>query len=314
MLTAEQIIEKYHLQKRPERGYLKETYGDSLMFDFGKKYEGGIRHLSTSIYFLLKGEELSALQVIKNSTEIWYYHAGSPIQITVIDPVTKIIEKVMVGNPADGYEAQYIIPGNKWFGAECCDKDGYSFLGCTVTPRFDFRDFSLINEDQLLKLLPNVSQDVLNLIYVTVDITLSDSIDASVDKIWSIISDFNALPTWHPATADSFIELGKSNGELGCVRNLNLKNNGGSVREELLMLDNENFLVKYKILSSPMLLSNYQAILKLEPLDADHTKITWECSFNCHLKHKPFLQNTISMDVFQAGFEALKAKFNQSTG
>jgi len=312
VLIPEHLIEKFQLQKHPEGGYFKELYRDSTMIDFGEKYNGKMRHLLTSIYFLLKEEEQSALHVIKNSTEIWYYHAGCPVQITIIDPTTGLIEKAIIGNPIDGYNAQYIVPGDKWFGAECLDKKGYSLVGCTVTPGFDFRDFSLVTEDQLLKILPNPPIEILNLLHVNVDINLSDIVNAPADKIWSIISDFNALPKWHPAITDSFIEPGKANGELGCIRNFNLKNNGGNIREELIILDDKKFLVKYKILNSPMLLSNYEAILKLEHLDSEKTKIIWECNFGCHLKYKKYLQNTISSNVFRAGFEALKKQFQLS--
>jgi uncharacterized protein len=308
MLTAEQLIEKYQMQKHPEGGHFKEMYRDRMMLDFGEHYEGRMRPLSTSIYYLLKEEEQAALHAIKNSTEILHYHAGSPIQITIIDPMTGTIEKAIVGNPADGYDAQYTVLGNKWFGIECLDKKAYSFFGCTVMPGFDFRDFSLISKDQLLTLLPNATHDILNLIHVHVDITQNDIIHASAEKIWSLISDFNDLPKWHPAIADSFIEPGKSNGEPGCVRHFTLKNNGGTIREELMILDNDNFLVQYKILNAPMLLSHYQASLKLVRLDANQTKIIWECHFDCHLKHKPTLQKMISMDVFQTGFDALKEK------
>jgi predicted cupin superfamily sugar epimerase len=306
MLAVDQIIEKYQLQKHPEGGYFKEVYRDNISLNFGKKYDGEVRSLFTSIYFLLKEEEQSALHVIKNSSEIWYYHCGSPLQITVIDPITGIIEKTIIGNPVHGYQPQCIIPGDKWFGAECLDKKGYSFVSCMVAPGFDFRDFSLVTEDQLLNLIPHPPRDVLNLLQIHTDITVSDIIHGPIDKLWSIISDFNSLPAWHPAIEDSFIEYPKSNGDIGCVRNFNLINYGGNIREELMVLDNENYLMKYKILNSQMLLSNYIAILKLERVDEEKTKITWECHFDCHLKYKHILQTMIRDDVFKLGIEALK--------
>jgi predicted cupin superfamily sugar epimerase len=305
MLTSDQLIEKLDLKKHPEGGYFKEIYRDDITLDFGEKYDGRMRNILTSIYFLLKGEDQSALHVIKNSTEIWNFHAGSPLQITIIDPITGMIEKRIIGNPAEGYNAQCVVPGNTWFGAECINKNEYSLVGYMVTPGFDYRDSSLIKEDQLLELLPNPPVDVLNLISVNADIRETEIIDASADEIWSIISDFNALPKWHPAILDSFIEEGKSNGNIGCVRNFNLKNNGGNIREELMILDSEEFLVKYKILDCPMPLSNYEAILKLEQLDSK-TKITWECHFDCHQKNKIHLKEAIRSNIFQGGFEALR--------
>ena len=40
-----------------------------------------------------------------------------------------------------------------------------------------------------------------------VQVYASSVIDASADSVWSRIRDFNGLPQWHPAIADSRIEL-----------------------------------------------------------------------------------------------------------
>lgn len=302
MRSATQLIEKYHLEKHPEGGYFRQTYCDSTVIKVGEK----TRNLATSIYFLLRGEEQSALHCIKNAAETWYYHAGSPIVITIINPVTKKVEQTTIGSPADGFEPQFTVPANQWFGAECLDKNKYSFCGCVVTPGFDYDDFSLMTKDQLLELLPDASQAILNLINVSTHIVKSTIINAPPEKVWSIISDFNALPKWHPAIADSYIEQGKLNGELGCVRNFNLKMNGGNIREELIALDHKKWLVKYKILDAPLFLSNYAATLKLESQSMTQTNVIWECHFDCHEKYKDSLHKTIGSDVFQAGFDALK--------
>ncbi|HEX2549826.1 MAG TPA: cupin domain-containing protein [Gammaproteobacteria bacterium] len=306
MLTSQQLIEKYQLKKHPEGGHFKEIYRDNTAIDFHEKYEGGTRNLLTSIYFLLKEEEQSALHVIKNSHEIWYHHAGSPLQITMVDPETGLIEKAIVGNPAEGYQPHYLVPGNQWFGAECIDKTSYSFVSCAVVPGFDYRDFSFITEEQFLKILPHPPSEVLNLINVKVDIHVDDVIHAPIEKVWAIISDFNGLPSWHPAILNSIIEPGKENNEVGCIRNFNLKNNGGNIREELVMFTPQDFLVKYKILESPMHLSNYTATLQLEHLGSNEVKIIWKCHFDCHLKYQSSLKEIIGNHVFQAGFDALK--------
>ena len=35
------------------------------------------------------------------------------------------------------------------------DKTGFSLVGCTVSPGFDFRDFELAEKDELIKIIPS---------------------------------------------------------------------------------------------------------------------------------------------------------------
>jgi len=51
----------------------------------------------------------------------------------------------------------------------------------------------------------------------------SSAINAPIDEVWAKIRDFNALPDWHPAIADSHIENGEPSDKVGCIRNFNLK-------------------------------------------------------------------------------------------
>jgi polyketide cyclase/dehydrase/lipid transport protein len=63
----------------------------------------------------------------------------------------------------------------------------------------------------------------------------SSVINAPMEEVWAKIRDFNALPGWHPAVADSHIENGGPSDRVGCIRNFNLKD-GGNIREQLLTL------------------------------------------------------------------------------
>ena len=60
-------------------------------------------------------------------------------------------------------------------------------------------------------------------------------IPASADEVWGLVRDFNGLPGWHPAIAESSLDSGSS-AEVGSVRGLVL-GDGGVVVERLLTLD-----------------------------------------------------------------------------
>jgi hypothetical protein len=135
---------------------------------------------------------------------------------------------------------------------------------------------------------------------------VSSVIDASADRVWSIVRDFNGLPRWMPVVADSRIEGGQPADKVGCIRNFNMKA-GGNIREQLLSLSDYEYTCSYAILESPMGVSNYTATLKLMPItDGDRTFAEWTAEFDCDPAREQELVDQIGMGVFQAGFDQLK--------
>ncbi len=67
-------------------------------------------------------------------------------------------------------------------------------------------------------------------------IYVSSVLDASADTVWARIRDFNALPVWHPAIADSRIENNEPSDKVGCIRHFHTRD-GGTIRERLLALE-----------------------------------------------------------------------------
>lgn len=135
---------------------------------------------------------------------------------------------------------------------------------------------------------------------------VSSVIDATADRVWSIVRDFNGLPRWMPVVADSRIEGGQPSDKVGCIRNFNLRD-GGNIREQLLSLSDYEYTCSYAILESPMGVANYTATLKLVPItDGDRTFAEWTAEFDCDPAREHELVTQIGQGVFQAGFDALK--------
>src|SRR5262245_4104829 len=135
----------------------------------------------------------------------------------------------------------------------------------------------------------------------------SSVIDAPAAQVWAIIRDFNALPAWHPAVADSRIELHQPSDKVGCIRNFTLKD-GGRIREQLLALSDYDYTVTYSILESPMGVENYIATLKLTPItDGNRTFAEWTAEFDCAADRARALVQQIGQGVFQGGLDSLKA-------
>jgi len=49
---------------------------------------------------------------------------------------------------------QYIVPANHWFASEPAPDADFSFMGCTVSPGFEFSDFELAASEQLIREFP----------------------------------------------------------------------------------------------------------------------------------------------------------------
>jgi len=138
---------------------------------------------------------------------------------------------------------------------------------------------------------------------------VSSVINATAEKVWERVRDFNGLPRWHPRISDSRIEDALPSDKVGCIRNFNLQN-GDNIREQLLGLSDYDMFCMYGILESPMPLSDYVATLRLTPItDGERCFAEWSAEFSCDPSNEEQLVNGIGTDVFQGGFDALKRHF-----
>jgi hypothetical protein len=134
----------------------------------------------------------------------------------------------------------------------------------------------------------------------------SSVIDAPVQRVWQVIRDFNALPQWVPAIADSLIEGGGPADRVGCVRSFHTRD-GGHLREQLLALSDHLYSFSYAILESPLGVENYTAGVKLTAItDGNRTFAEWWAEFDCAKEREAELTQLVGQGVFQAGFDHLK--------
>ncbi|GAN77501.1 polyketide cyclase/dehydrase [Acidisphaera rubrifaciens HS-AP3] len=138
---------------------------------------------------------------------------------------------------------------------------------------------------------------------------VSTVLNAPAARVWARVRDFNGLPGWHPAIAESRIEGGDPSDRIGCVRDFRLRN-GDRLREKLLGLSDYDLFCTYSILDSPMPVSNYVATLRLTPVtDGDRTFIEWTAEFDVAPEREAEMIAQIGGGVFQGGFDALKRQF-----
>jgi len=162
--TAKYWIKKLQLQKHPEGGWYKEVYRSTEMIQVSALPAGfsDERSISTSIYYLLEGDDFSAFHRIK-SDELWHFYAGtSAIEIISIEK-GKIIKQLLGDDPQENQWFQVVVPKNTWFAASLFNKKGFALVGCTVSPGFHYDDFEMANQ-KLLGQFPELEKEIIGLI------------------------------------------------------------------------------------------------------------------------------------------------------
>ncbi len=153
--TASYWIKQLKLTEHIEGGAFAEVYRSGLILPqsiLSDDFKGN-RVASTSIYFLLQYGQFSAFHRIA-SDEVWHFYQGSPLKVYEINSDGELIIHVLGDNPEEGETFQCVIQAGSWFGSRTEEEGGFSLVGCTVAPGFDFEDFELAKCESLLGEFP----------------------------------------------------------------------------------------------------------------------------------------------------------------
>uniref|UniRef100_B0T5F6 DUF985 domain-containing protein n=1 Tax=Caulobacter sp. (strain K31) TaxID=366602 RepID=B0T5F6_CAUSK len=135
-LGGKEIIRLLDLQPHPEGGWYRRTFEDEAQVDG--------RPASTAIYYLLQAEEMSAWHRI-DAVEIWHFHAGAPLSLTLSPPDGRGATAHTLGSDLRaGCRPQVVVPTGWWQTA--VSLGAWSLVGCTVAPGFRFEGFELAPE------------------------------------------------------------------------------------------------------------------------------------------------------------------------
>lgn len=161
MNDAQYFIKHLNMEEHPEGGY----YVSSFRSDIAVDTASGERPLYTSIYFLLRSQDISHLHRLK-SDELWYYHGGSALTVHMIFPDGTYDAKKLGLRVDQGETPQVLVPKNTIFGSSVDEENTFSLVGCMVAPGFDFADFELFSQDELLRQYPEHKEVILKMAYI----------------------------------------------------------------------------------------------------------------------------------------------------
>jgi predicted cupin superfamily sugar epimerase len=148
-------IQRLTLQPHPEGGYYKETFRSEQQIN--RTGETAIKQACTSIHYLLEEDDFSGFHRLV-SDELWYFHAGSPLYIHMID-ISGNYHRYEL-SALDTGDLSVIIPGGAWFASEIPSKEGFSLVSCAVAPGFDFSEFEMAVKEDMAAAYPQFSEVV----------------------------------------------------------------------------------------------------------------------------------------------------------
>lgn len=146
----DQLIQRFSLQPHPEGGYYRETHRDAVRVSREGAGNPATHAASTAIYYLLCDSAYSAWHRIR-SDEVWHFYAGCPLNVHVLEQDGSLTTHRLGDALADDDAVfQAVVGAGCWFAAERSDPDGFSLVGCTVAPGFEFSEFELADAGSLL--------------------------------------------------------------------------------------------------------------------------------------------------------------------
>src|SRR5207244_3471517 len=107
----------------------------------------------TAIYFLLEGEQFSALHRLAQD-EVWHFYDGAALLVHVLEPDGRYTAIRLGLDIEAGELPQAVVEAGAFFGASVSVPGPYALVGCTVAPGFDFADLELPTRQELVGMFP----------------------------------------------------------------------------------------------------------------------------------------------------------------
>jgi predicted cupin superfamily sugar epimerase len=134
--TAPGLIEQLGLERHPEGGWYRETYRHQA--------PGGGRGHATMIYYLLEAGEVSRWHRVTDADELWLYHTGGALELTLSPDGERREEHRLGLDMAAGERPQLRVPAGCWQTARPLSL--FTLVTCIVAPAFVFESFEMAPE------------------------------------------------------------------------------------------------------------------------------------------------------------------------
>jgi predicted cupin superfamily sugar epimerase len=156
-ISKANLIKHLGLQPHPtEGGYYAEIYkAERWSMPDGNA-------VMDTIYYMLTDDSPIGHFHKNNSDIVHFYHLGSALRYTTIDPQGQVNTFVLGQNFSRGEVLQCVVPAGYWKATELVS-GSFGLIGEAVTPAFSEKNRVLADRAMLQRLFPEISADLLRL-------------------------------------------------------------------------------------------------------------------------------------------------------
>ena len=162
MLRADDVIRLLNLQPHPiEGGHFRETHRSDLTLPGSAlPAHRDERSTSTGIYYLLTAGAVSEMHRLPGD-EIFHYYSGYPLETLLLYPDGHGEVRVLGTDLTNGQEPQLTIPAEVWQGSTpATGPHGYTLIGSTMAPGFDYADYCSGTREPLVAKWPAFAERI----------------------------------------------------------------------------------------------------------------------------------------------------------
>ncbi len=162
-MTAEDVKRILGLQPHPrEGGWFVRTYeADEFVpaENFADGRYDGARRTSTAIYYLLEPDTFSEMHLLQSDEMFHHYMGGAVEMLQLFEDGSS--EVVLIGTDLEaGQRPQVVVKRGVWQGSRLLKAEGFALLGCTVSPGFEFVDYSTMGREEMVARWPGEAQRI----------------------------------------------------------------------------------------------------------------------------------------------------------
>ena len=156
-VTKESLIRLLNLRPHgAEGGYFSEQYlSGSWRLPDG-------RSAVDTIYYMLTDDSPVGHAHVNKSVTIHFYHAGSPLRYTTIDPLGKVDSFILGPDLANGHELQHAVEGGDWKATQLMGGT-FGLISEVVVPAFSPKDRIIARRSELAEIFPDLDVQLLDL-------------------------------------------------------------------------------------------------------------------------------------------------------
>ena len=151
---AQELVTRLGLAPHPEGGYFRETWRSPSRVQTPR----GERSALTVVHYLLPSGTFSGFHRVQ-ADEVWQFAGGGTLELHVIEP-GGAHETFRIGRAgAGGVLPHVVVPAGCWQAARPAGPS-HVLVNCTVAPGFDWADFEMAREEDLLRVRPDLASTI----------------------------------------------------------------------------------------------------------------------------------------------------------